>query len=245
MPRSQLAAHTPRLTLPARSPLKITVRDGAGEGGASLLTEDALTVELRAGPPAQLSVEGPGTLEVGTKAALPQLRVRVCDAAGNPTTSETFEVGGRAELVHVVRRPGQVRHSRRHSTVERLLRPCLAAGVTLPLGLSQWTPSPTHPLSTPHNNRSPSTPAPWPPTAAGAPPRCRFQAATRSKSRRGLRCSRAFECLLMRRGRTRCACSPPLARWRWQMACCTCSCRCAGGVVGGGWGVPAGASISS
>lgn len=75
------------------SPLKITVRDGAGEGGASLLAEDALTVELRAGPPAQLSVEGPGTLEVGTKAALPQLRVRVCDSAGNPTTSETFEVG--------------------------------------------------------------------------------------------------------------------------------------------------------
>ncbi|PRW58303.1 Structural maintenance of chromosomes flexible hinge domain-containing 1 [Chlorella sorokiniana] len=73
-------------------PLKITVRDSGGEGGTSLLTEDALTVELRAGPPAQLSVEGPGTLEVGTKAALPQLRVRVCDAAGNPTTSETFEV---------------------------------------------------------------------------------------------------------------------------------------------------------
>ena len=77
-----------------RSPLKITVRDGGGEGGASLLAEDALTVELRAGPPAQLSVEGPGTLEVGTKAALPQVRVRVCDAAGNPTTSETFEVRG-------------------------------------------------------------------------------------------------------------------------------------------------------
>ena len=69
------------------------MRDSAGEGGASLLAQDALTVELRSGPPAQLSVEGPGTLEVGTKAALPQLRVRVCDAAGNPTTSETFEVG--------------------------------------------------------------------------------------------------------------------------------------------------------
>lgn len=77
------------------------MRDGAGEGGASLLAEDALTVELRAGPPAQLSVEGPSTLEVGTKASLPQLRVRVCDSAGNPTTSETFEVG-RAWAVETV-----------------------------------------------------------------------------------------------------------------------------------------------
>lgn len=70
------------------------MRDSAGPGGASLLSEDTLAVELRAGPPAQLAVEGPGSLEVGTKASLPQLRVRVCDAAGNPTTSETFEVCG-------------------------------------------------------------------------------------------------------------------------------------------------------
>lgn len=70
------------------------MRDSGGEGGASLLTEDTLAVELRAGPPAQLTVEGPATIECGTKATLPQLRVRVCDAAGNPTTSETFEVRG-------------------------------------------------------------------------------------------------------------------------------------------------------
>lgn len=57
-----------------------------------MLTEDTLAVELRAGPAAQLTVEGPATIECGTKATLPQLRVRVCDAAGNPTTSETFEV---------------------------------------------------------------------------------------------------------------------------------------------------------
>lgn len=73
-------------------PVRITVRDAAGEGGGPLLTEDTLAVELRAGPPAQLSVEGPATIECGTKATLPQLRVRVCDAGGNPTTSETFEV---------------------------------------------------------------------------------------------------------------------------------------------------------
>ncbi|KAL4443930.1 hypothetical protein ABPG75_011667 [Micractinium tetrahymenae] len=72
--------------------VRITVRDLGGEGGGSLLTEDTLAVELRAGPPAQLTVDGPATIECGTKATLPQLRVRVSDAAGNPTTSETFEV---------------------------------------------------------------------------------------------------------------------------------------------------------
>lgn len=77
---------------PPRRPLKITARDAAGPDGSSLLSEDALTVELQAGRPAQLGVEGPGTLAVGTKAAIPQLRVRVCDAAGNPTASDTFEV---------------------------------------------------------------------------------------------------------------------------------------------------------
>lgn len=85
--------HTPT----SGSTLRLTVRDTAGEGGAPLLAEDTLAVELRAGPPAQLSVEGPATIECGTKTTLPQLRVRVCDAAGNPTISETFEVWWQGE----------------------------------------------------------------------------------------------------------------------------------------------------
>ena len=69
------------------------MRDRSGAEGASALSEDTLSVELRAGRPAKLAVEGLATLEYGTKAAIPQLRVRVCDAGGNPvTTSETFEV---------------------------------------------------------------------------------------------------------------------------------------------------------
>ncbi len=91
--------------------VRITVRDSGGEGGASLLTEDTLTVELRAGPPAHLTVEGPATIECGTKATLPQLRVRVCDAAGNPTTSETFEVRG----MQTQRRPGLKALARTHT----------------------------------------------------------------------------------------------------------------------------------
>lgn len=91
--------------------MRITVRDSGGEGGASLLTEDTLTVELRAGPPAHLTVEGPATIECGTKATLPQLRVRVCDAAGNPTTSETFEVRG----MQTQRRPGLKALARAHT----------------------------------------------------------------------------------------------------------------------------------
>lgn len=75
--------------------VKITATDVLGEGGAPLMTPDQVPVTLHAGPAAQLSVEGPATLEVGTKAVIPQLRVRVCDASGNPTSSETFEVGGR------------------------------------------------------------------------------------------------------------------------------------------------------
>lgn len=70
------------------------MRDAGGEGGAPLLTEDSLSVELRAGPAAQLAIEGAGTLECGTRAAIPQLRVRVCDAAGNHISDQNFEVRG-------------------------------------------------------------------------------------------------------------------------------------------------------
>ena len=84
-------------SLSRRRQVKITATDELGEGGAPLMTPDQVPVTLHAGPPAQLSVEGPATLEVGTKAAIPQLRVRVCDATGNPTSSETFEVGGVGE----------------------------------------------------------------------------------------------------------------------------------------------------
>ena len=70
----------------ACSQLKVTVRDSA-----NLLEPDTLTLDLLPGPPAQLAVEGP-PLECGTRVTIPQLRVRVCDEAGNPTTSESFEV---------------------------------------------------------------------------------------------------------------------------------------------------------
>lgn len=91
----------PHLLCPPPRRVKITVRDTGGEGSNSLLGEDSLFVELRAGPPAQLAVEGPATLECGTKMAIPQLRVRVCDSAGNPTTGENFEVRlPTAELGH-------------------------------------------------------------------------------------------------------------------------------------------------
>lgn len=49
----------------------------------------------RAGPPAKLAVDGGGGLEVGTRALLGQLRVLVCDAAGNPTACDGFEARSR------------------------------------------------------------------------------------------------------------------------------------------------------
>jgi hypothetical protein len=89
--------------------VKVTVRDEGGEGATSLLKPDTLSVELRPGPPAALAVEGPATLECGTRAVLPQLRVRVCDAAGNHIVGESFEVRRRQDSGAVV--PGAARRA--------------------------------------------------------------------------------------------------------------------------------------
>jgi hypothetical protein len=74
-------------------PVRILARDAAGAGGASLLAEDCLTVNLQAGPPAALAFAGPSTLELGTRACLASLEVGVRDAAGNPAAAgEAFEL---------------------------------------------------------------------------------------------------------------------------------------------------------
>lgn len=73
--------------------VKIRVQDGSGVGGASLLGEDCLTVDLRPGPPAALAFEGPASVECGTRAVLGNVEVVLRDAAGYPTKStETFEL---------------------------------------------------------------------------------------------------------------------------------------------------------
>lgn len=57
------------------------------------LNSDAVELELRAGTPATLCIDGLARLDCGTRAVISQLRVRVVDNAGNPTTtSETFDI---------------------------------------------------------------------------------------------------------------------------------------------------------
>lgn len=70
-------------------PIKIRVSDGQG-----YMEEDSLTVELRAGSPAALGIDGASNLECGTRAIISALRVRVVDAGGNPCTNfnESFEI---------------------------------------------------------------------------------------------------------------------------------------------------------
>lgn len=70
----------------------------AGPDGASQLKGDTMDVLLVAGPPSRLIIEGPAHLDCGTRAMLPQLVVRVADAAGNCCTSiGLFEVGQMAQ----------------------------------------------------------------------------------------------------------------------------------------------------
>lgn len=73
----------------AGCPGKVTiqVRDEA-----EALKGDSLQLEMRAGPPTTLAVDGPATLECATRACLQQLRVKACDCFGN-LTDASFEVG--------------------------------------------------------------------------------------------------------------------------------------------------------
>jgi len=77
----------------ALGPLHLAVRDNAGDEGASQLAEDTLALNLEAGPACCLAVAEPQPIECGLQAVLPQLRVLVVDAHGNPTTSVSCEVG--------------------------------------------------------------------------------------------------------------------------------------------------------
>jgi structural maintenance of chromosomes flexible hinge domain-containing protein 1 len=71
----------------------IKVKDSAASDKSSLLLEDCLTVDLRAGPPAALAFEGAASMDCGTRAVLGNVEVVLRDAAGYPTKStETFEV---------------------------------------------------------------------------------------------------------------------------------------------------------
>jgi hypothetical protein len=73
--------------------VKIKVRDSANSDKSSLLDEDCLTVDLRAGLPAALAFEGAGSIECGTRAMLGNVEVVLRDAAGYPTkATETFEI---------------------------------------------------------------------------------------------------------------------------------------------------------
>lgn len=76
----------------ALGPLHLAVRDNAGDEGASQLAEDTLALNLEAGPACCLAVAEPQPIECGLQAVLPQLRVLVVDAHGNPTTSVSCEV---------------------------------------------------------------------------------------------------------------------------------------------------------
>eukprot|EP00887_Chlorella_sp_A99_P005757 scaffold1.g5757.t1 len=71
--------------------VKITASSVPGE--ALQLRPDSLGLELRAGTPAALCIDGLASLDCGTKVVIPQLRLHVVDAAGNPTTcSDSFDV---------------------------------------------------------------------------------------------------------------------------------------------------------
>eukprot|EP00873_Tetraselmis_striata_P016358 jgi/Tetstr1/436622/TSEL_025418.t1 len=63
--------------------LQLVVGDRAGEGGASLLAEDSLSLELTHGRPTKLAVQPGWKLMGGLKAIVKDLRVQVCDPYGN------------------------------------------------------------------------------------------------------------------------------------------------------------------
>ncbi|KAF8056436.1 SMCHD1 [Scenedesmus sp. PABB004] len=73
-------------------PVKLFVRDDAGEDGASLLVPDELSVDLLPGPPAALVADCPPQLACGTRGLVESLPVRAVDAHGNLAESATFEV---------------------------------------------------------------------------------------------------------------------------------------------------------
>lgn len=73
--------------------VKIKVCDSAASDKSSLLLEDCLTIDLRAGPPAALAFKGAASMECGTRAVLGNVEVVLRDAAGYPTkATETFEI---------------------------------------------------------------------------------------------------------------------------------------------------------
>ena len=150
--------YSARLTLSGHpGPVKLTVSDAAGEDGSALMQPDSLEIELRAGAASGLAVEGPATLECGTRAVLPQLRVFVVDAGGNPATSDSFEVRGVRGGARVRELEGsRVRGCGAFAPQYRCERRAL-------LSACRW----------------PSTAAPWRATAAGAPRPWPRPAATR------------------------------------------------------------------
>ena len=128
-------------------PIKVRAMDAAGPDGASLLLEDSLTLELKpgkwmlpllchvsrqalpvphlmhcgyaltAGAPAILAVDGGSSLECGTRAFISQLRVLVCDVAGNATSNPSFEVGCSSCAVRSAAVPPLCRASRARSSL--------------------------------------------------------------------------------------------------------------------------------
>jgi hypothetical protein len=87
--------------------VRAIARDTEGPGGASLLTEDSLELQLRCGAAAKLAVEGLPTLECGLRGAIARVGVRATDAYGNHAAATTCEVlRRRAGRWHLQRRLG-------------------------------------------------------------------------------------------------------------------------------------------
>jgi len=75
-------------------PVKLCIRDNAGEDGSSLLAADELVVELVAGAPSTLVLTGHvPMMEIGSRGIIKQLSIAVVDEWGNPIPSANFEVG--------------------------------------------------------------------------------------------------------------------------------------------------------
>lgn len=77
----------------AGHPGRVTISVSSAQADALQLQPDSLMLDLRAGAPAALCIDGLASLDCGTKAVIPQLRIRLADAAGNPTSSsDSFDV---------------------------------------------------------------------------------------------------------------------------------------------------------
>ncbi|CAD7703831.1 unnamed protein product [Ostreobium quekettii] len=74
-------------------PIRLVVGDADGTGGSSLLLKDSLDVDLLAGPPHELMVEGPRQVRCSTQGAFGPLKIRLLDKWHNHVTDhKPFEV---------------------------------------------------------------------------------------------------------------------------------------------------------